>query len=503
MAHSKSFQRVDLNKNEKMCRLFGQFFKRLQRQMVTCCLNSFGVHDAKMFCSMIHLVAPINCETTLWDARTLPSQILVSICDKSECSSLVSKIYTFVNSFLGDIETTAVNRETSDSAQQTSYYQSMLKREHKVELNDSCVDFVTKDLRPVLALYGEGLHGLLKTYALITNKYGLTNCNPKNVLPSRTTVSKNIFSRSSATLEYLKRFLPTIFENGPGGAISTDLWTDDHKKVPFMCLMVHYIDEQDHLCRRLIANKPLDVNSSKTGEYLRGEMLPILSLYGIDPSSPNVVFVADRGKNVIKALENYKRHSCGSHFLCNVVNKSLSDGRPKEVTDVCRNVVSKINHLGKNSLFQPTVKSFCPTRWNSAIAMFSSISVNWEAIQELFTEHECSAIFEFVEKDEVDSLVRFLTPFSEASKKMQTLTMPSLHLICMYYDKLEKHFIEQENDNEITRAVKENGRTYFNLEIISSQMITTYHKLAIFLHPTGKGLTQMSDQDKDDIEFEV
>lgn len=100
-------------------------------------------------------------------------------------------------------------------------------------------------------------------------------------------------------------------------------------------------------------------------------------------------------------------------------------------------------------------------------------------------------------------MIEFLVPFRKASVELQTTDRPSLHLIWLHHDKLEKHFIENATDSELIRTTKENARTYYTENLIDDVLITTCHKIAIFLHPTGKSLNQMTFQDKEDIHFEV
>lgn len=213
--------------------------------------------------------------------------------------------------------------------------------------------------------------------------------------------------------------MPSIFEKGPDGAVTLDLWTENINKIPYLGVMVHYVDLKGKVCKRLIANKPLEVNTSKTGEYLRAKILEILESYGIVAAKPTVVFISDRGKNIIKALEPYTRHSCGPHFINNTVNEILGNGRPLQIVNVCKDIVAKIHFLGKNSLFEPIgieprVVSFCSTRWNTATAMMESISTHWETILNFCREYGCKPILRDATKQEIDDLIQFLITFRKA-----------------------------------------------------------------------------------------
>lgn len=394
-------------------------------------------------------------------------------------------------------EIKAVNQERS----QPKVFQTEFSKEHRKMMTNACIDFISMDLRPVNALYGDGMNALLRTYAIVANHYGRSMTNAKDMLPSNSTVSRNIVMRSESVQESLKKILPRYFQNG--GAISADIWTDHHNKVSYLGVLVHYMDTQGRLYNRLISNKPLDTEESHTGKYIKDVLFAELKFYDIDLDKSNVVFVTDRGSNMIKSLEFYQRNSCAAHFVNNVVNEILKYGRPAEILVACRNIVTKVHQLGKNTLFEPRLQSFCSTRWNSAYTMFNSVFENWGQIIDLFEESRCRSVLADTTAEEIEQLKSFLSVFREVNTRLQQTSVPSIHLVCLLYAKLEKQFLTCENDSEIVHTAKENGRTYFATTLINKKMVTTYHKLGVFLHPTGKGMNQMTNQDKADIQFEV
>lgn len=62
---------------------------------------------------------------------------------------------------------------------------------------------------------------------------------------------------------------------------------------------------------------PFDPSTSKTGENIRMHLLQYLRIFGIDATEMGrkIVFVTDRGANMISALRGYTRLNCTAHIL--------------------------------------------------------------------------------------------------------------------------------------------------------------------------------------------
>lgn len=380
-------------------------------------------------------------------------------------------------------------------------YQSQMSKEHKDLMMNAAVDFVSHDMRPINALNGIGLRSLLSTYGMMWKYYGETGATPPSLLPSVDAVTKNVTSRARNLRKSLQTILKNQFFN-VGGGICLDIWKDKFRKIDYLGVTVHYIDDSFRHNVRLIACKPLSVEKSKTGEYVKKKLMHILDFYGVGLSK-NVVFVTDRGSNMKKALEDYLRHNCSDHFISNTINEGLASERAKEVLVVCQNIVSTIKRCGKSSLFQPSLKAAIKVRWNSAIDMFVSVSHHWEKLQQYFADAGQITILCDVTKDEIDCLIRFLKPFKAMTLKLEQINRATQHLVHMAYDYLDSHLIPNENDPDILADAKNRAEFYYRETLLNDGMITTVHKAAVFLHPSMKDLSKMTRQDKEDIELYV
>lgn len=355
-------------------------------------------------------------------------------------------------------------------------------------------------MRPVNSINGAGLHSLLSTYGILWRNYG-SNLVPSNLLPSIKSVSSNIKIRARKLSETLQAAIQSQFAS-IGGSVCLDVWTDDFKKISYLGITIHYIDDKYRLNCRVISCKTLDINSSKTGAYIKKKLLHVLNYYGINPNE-NVVFVTDRGSNMIKALEDFDRQNCGNHFVCNVVNQGICSGRPHTVLKTCQGVVNHIKNAGKNGLFMPSLKAAMKVRWNTALDMFVSISPNWEKIQNYLQQSNQINLVADVTKNEIDALIKFLRPFKTASLQMQATKSASQHLVHLWYDLLGQHLIDSEDDPEIIVEAKTSAEFYFQQAIANGGMVSTINKIAVFLHPSMKELKKMTPQDKIDIEIDV
>lgn len=75
-------------------------------------------------------------------------------------------------------------------------YNTDLSPDDKLLLTKACSEFVIRDMRPLNALYGKGLHALLSAYTYTCTKYNGLDRNPIEYLPSHHTVARNVQLKS-------------------------------------------------------------------------------------------------------------------------------------------------------------------------------------------------------------------------------------------------------------------------------------------------------------------
>lgn len=362
------------------------------------------------------------------------------------------------------------------------------------------MDLVIIDHLPVNALNGVGLHSLLAAFARICLKYNGFAHHPKEYLPGRKLVSDRIIERYNLVREKLRLIFGQIFQSdGAGGAICIDLWTEKYKKKTYLGVVVHYVDENFRMNIRVIGTRALEDGVSHTGEYIHSVLKVILDDFNINIDSERITYVTDRGSNLIKALQKYKRHSDGAHFLHNTLEKVLSEGRPQKVVAICGKIVTYFKQSGKNRLLSTSLKSNVETGWNSTLTMLDSIKVNWESLNTELRKAYKLHLLDDLECSEIVDLTNFLEKFLHATKKFEERKDPSLHWICIMYKIIMSALTPNAEDSEVISAAKTNGITFFTETLIESEMVSLEHKIALFLHPTFKSLKKMTPKEKLDI----
>lgn len=390
-----------------------------------------------------------------------------------------------------------------------SGFQSVLSDVHKRLMLFACVAFVVLDLRPIFAIEGEGLRQLLHAFAIITTTY-VQNIGDIDAmsyfLPSRDTVRNHIVGAASKIQVKLKQLMEPVFgDTGWGGAISFDIWTDEYLQNSYIGINAHFVDENFKLHNRVIGNVILANNRSKSGEYILRKVRKRLRKLGINLDK--VVFVTDRGSNVIAALKDYQHIACALHFINNCLQNCFKSGRPAEILVICRKIIRYIKKSGQNTLFEPTLKSPSNVRWNYAHQMLSSLVAgdNWDVLEQTLRGTEKQKLFDKLNKNEVIELISFLNIFNRATKSMETTSTPTLHNVLAWYSAIERHLQFSGQESEIVKAAKANIESYFLLTKMENDELLTsiHHKMSIYLHPAMKQMPKFSNDERALVRGEV
>lgn len=121
------------------------------------------------------------------------------------------------------------------------------------------------------------------------------------ILPHPTTISRDIHKAADGLRNTLTEKLRAQFSS-VGGAITLDVWTDKFRKQSYLGVTAHYVDDKFQLHDRILTTHFLDSEESKTGELLRTELFRILQQFNIFDFVEEIVFVTDRGPNVVTSL---------------------------------------------------------------------------------------------------------------------------------------------------------------------------------------------------------
>lgn len=193
---------------------------------------------------------------------------------------------------------------------------------------------------------------------------------------------------------------------------------------------------------------PFDPSTSKTGENIRMHLLQNLRIFGIDATEMGrkIVFVTDRGANMISALRGYTRLNCTAHIL-NVTLSSAFGPAIMEMspeiagllTDV-KKLVTYFKHSGQQAKLKMSLKQSVETRWNSNFDMLNSVLEQYEDIASVLTESKNHDKIIRINTSMLKLLVSFLKPFKEATDDLETdNTTPSASLVLPRSVRLIEH----------------------------------------------------------------
>lgn len=123
--------------------------------------------------------------------------------------------------------------------------------------------------------------------------------------------------------EVIATELKTAIKNQKIG-ISMDLWSDQHRNIHYMGSVAHYMLFNKEtgvpvLVSRLLKLEEMETDAPKTADLLHNHFMGVLHEFDIQDEYKRLVFITDRGKNIVNACDGYLRNSCIDHFINNVV----------------------------------------------------------------------------------------------------------------------------------------------------------------------------------------
>lgn len=285
----------------------------------------------------------------------------------------------------------------------------------------------------------------------------------------------------------MKAIIATVFEKY-GGSIALDCWTDKHKKMCYFGITLHFITEENGklilndrilLIRELAAEK-------KDGEYLREKLYEYMTEYGLmNYLEKKIVFISDRGTNIVNAVRAFTSINCFAHLIHNVVQHMLHDNAIVMAVSV---IVKYFKASGLHAtFFTKSLKSYVSTRWNTVYTMFATVIENWTQINQILrrTKKHLKEL-DFLSLDKLILMKTFLEPFKDATDEVEATKHPTIDSVQPSYNKLLQHMQPICTDPTIISELKEVGLDYWTRNV--KKHISIYHDVAIFLNPLMKSL---------------
>lgn len=106
---------------------------------------------------------------------------------------------------------------------------------------------------------------------------------------------------------------------------TTDMWSDDYKKISYISITIHFINENQELNSNVlhVGQFPYD-KKKKTGENIRNNLKQFFNQWLDNEESGDnflskMTWVTVRGSNIIKALNRNNQLNCSAHILHNIL----------------------------------------------------------------------------------------------------------------------------------------------------------------------------------------
>lgn len=374
----------------------------------------------------------------------------------------------------------------------------------KSEVTRKCVNFCCMDIRPFETVTGVGFRELAQEFINVGATYGRISAS--DVLPDPTTISRRCkimaSERRGGTVEEIKEVMSLI-----NIGMTTDMWTDDFRKMSYMAITCHYVTPTFELRSKLLTTTCFP-NHAKTGDNIRKELQQqLVTVLGFDASvMNNVVWVTDQGANVLAALRPYRHLACQDHLYNTVLRHALNTdelaGVVPEVAETLLAAKALVRYLKQSGLVSQlptTVKQMAETRYSTVFLTLESIQSVHAELHELLQSRGESARLRDVSPDVLAFLVEFLRPFSDAQKELEGDKYPTLHLVVLWANKLKSHCQPDVTDTPSQAVIRQRHLDWLMKKI----EIQPLHKIAIFLWPKFNQLRMFSLAERTDIQQQV
>ncbi|KAJ6642141.1 Transposable element Hobo transposase [Pseudolycoriella hygida] len=274
------------------------------------------------------------------------------------------------------------------------------------------------DLRAFRTTSCPGFQALADQLINIGHRYGPVKAN--DILPHRTLIPKLVTNEAETGKLQLKTRLAEL--QSQGLSITLDLWIEDITRCHYLGMNVHFISEGS-LHEATLCVKELD-EVLADAENIHIEIINILETFEIDIK--NVIFVTDRGSELVAALKDYaERLNCADHLLKNIVDemiKKISDDNPvKTLLYNCRALVNRIKKSNIQYYLPNGLRAEVKSRWNATLLMLDSIKKAQETsdLMDFLNAKGESAYLTDIDNDLLDELIELLEPFLEATSHFE------------------------------------------------------------------------------------
>lgn len=182
------------------------------------------------------------------------------------------------------------------------------------------VKFVSRDIRSFETVSGVGFLELAQGLIDVGARAGRVDA--QQLLPDPTTASRRLKKCAEDTRQSIIPELQSQMTDC-NGAVTLDFWTDDFRKVGYLCVTLHYINTEWQLKERVLCTAEWDSTLRKTADNIRPALIQALREFGLEEFFPKLMYITDKGSNIVAALRTVTRLNCAAHNLNTVLQTTV------------------------------------------------------------------------------------------------------------------------------------------------------------------------------------
>jgi len=364
-----------------------------------------------------------------------------------------------------------------------------LGKERQTEITRAVTSFISRDLRPMNIIDGQGFKDLVESLE------------PRYKIPCRKTITKTCIPQ---LYQRLVTILKSCLKDVDGYALTFDYWTSYASK-SYLTITIHYLDENFQI-KHFVLKTP-EVYEEHSGDVTAKVILSTLENFGLNIQDLKKVWaVSDAASNMKKTAKVLKvpHIVCFAHILHNTLTKSswYTSEDNKELFNKCRTLIKYFRHSAKNTglLFQTQKKLVLPerklkldvcTRWNSIFEMIQRLIQNRPVLVNLALEDKevSKLMLNDREWGKLMEINEVLSPFKDITEILCSSTFPSISILEPIINNIQNNILkEKENEVIEIQAIKFSILTDFNKRIGEYKDIQPLLRLAALLDPRMKNL---------------
>ncbi|CAM4847109.1 unnamed protein product, partial [Rotaria magnacalcarata] len=241
---------------------------------------------------------------------------------------------------------------------------TMISNNDKEKLKEKIVSWACLSIRPFTIVEDCGFNDLIRESINIGQKY-TGDIDVEHLLPTANTVRNNV--PDAGVL-----------------CIIPDLWSDKHRKICYIGLSCSFVNDRFQSVAIDLCCGEYD-EMDKTGKSVYLSIRKQLTMFGLEYYFDNkkLLFMSDRGSNIIKALEGHDVLFCFGHRINNVLQRAFYQTGPKQdkqannglaVTPVKRRIdIQDISDEELDSDVEDIYKRPSPSRHHEATIILSKL----------------------------------------------------------------------------------------------------------------------------------